>query len=323
MSLDFTYFLREQLPLEDLATTGWDVFVSAYNESERVRTVWEASVVRSKIWVVHHEYDYVDAELPDGEVVNTKGVDESQSMLSLIDRIEGVGGRRLPDLRICIDITGFMRAELVSLVRLLLLRKSVGVDFLYCEPGRYRKKAWTNFALGNVHSVRQVIGCEGVHNLSANDYLVIGTGYDDALMSVVAEHKPQAAKALMLGFPSLAPDMYQENIWRVSRASESIGAGFASSPETLFAPANDPFVTASVVARAIARNRAKDPQSNVYLAPLGTKVQALGFALFYGACCRGAEATSVILPFVERYERETSRRLGRLWRYSVDFSALA
>lgn len=320
--IPYTYFERELIPddaLQQLDSTG---LIAAFNSSERVRRLWETfSPSIPRVWAVHHEYKFSDDELPQGAAVRSEGLNEADFADELIKRIVNESGTELCRHRLAVDITGFMRPELICLVQQLRFRGAGVVHFLYSEPTRYTHKGWTQFSKGNVVEVRQVLGCEGTHELETDrDLLIIGTGYDDMLMSAVAEHKAHAAKRLIFGFPSLAPDMYQENVWRVNRAAESIGAGAVESrAEHIFAPANDPFETADAVSAAT-YSALSGGARNVYLAPLGTKVQALGFGLFYAFECQDRPMpVSVILPFTEGYEKRTSAGHTRTWRFTVDF----
>ena len=320
--VNYTYFQRVLVDKADYGAANWTAVVAAFNSSARVTELWGSLPKATyRLWAIHREYGFGRAELPDGESVHSDGLDESAFADALVAKLESDSGLGVADHRLAVDITGFMRPELVCLVQKLRLEGARLVDFLYAEPTRYKQKGWTQFSKGNVRDVRQVITCEGIHDLDTDgDMLLIGTGYDNNLMSAVAEHKPHSSKLLLLGFPSLAADMYQENVWRVSRASESIGAsGVEARQEHLFAPANDPFVTAAVVSSAVSRCVEQDGVRNVYLAPLGTKVQALGFALFYAIeCLKRNRSVSIILPFADGYERATSEGLSRTWRYTVD-----
>ena len=60
--------------------------------------------------------------------------------------------------------------------------------------------------------------------------------------------------------------------------------------------------------------------SNLYLSPLATKPQALGFALYY-LCELAGSAASIIFPFAESYSPETSIGWGRtsLYRLELDW----
>jgi hypothetical protein len=273
-----------------------------------------ASAIRLR--VAHPEYGYESHECPSDVLHSPAGVDDEAAFVSwMLDVGKTRVGQDLTTVRLMVDITGFMRAELVHLFQVL---RSVGVtslDCVYAEPAMYRRKAWTGFSKG-VKQVRQVRGCEGTHELShTKSVLVIGAGYDDTLMSAVAESKAGARKVMLFGLPSLAMDMYQEGVWRVNKAAESIGAPVLSrSFDTLFAPANDPFVTADVVHDFA--THVLDGSTSLYLCPLGTKTQVLGFALCYAKLGNLAPA-SVLLPFPHQYERETGTGLGRIWEYEV------
>src|SRR5207253_621115 len=89
-----------------------------------------------------------------------------------------------------------------------------------------------------------------------------------------------------------------------------------------FVPANDPFVTANVLRRIVDDcERNGHMITNLYLSPLATKPQALGFALFYLTEMRG-KATSIIFPFCRTYSKETSLGLSRVWKYVVELKNL-
>jgi hypothetical protein len=314
---DFTVFERSELP-----TTGriegsprWDVLLSAFNKSERVQSVFSRIEAQEKWWLVHPEYRYTEVELPLEHVIAGPAGREDDFILYCIER-SGLTGRE----RLCIDITGFMRPHLLFLLRYLKSVNQTVVDMIYSEPVRYRKNELTEFSRGDTSPVRQVCGFEGVHGSdTTRDVLVIGTGYDYELMARVAYAKKHARKLKMYGLPSLRVHMYQENALQVSRAAEAMG-GREESVE-LFAPANDPFATAQVLQDAVAREAAGRGFTNLYLSPLGTKVQALGFGLYYLSKCAGWPV-SIIYPFHSGYDQETSRGVSRIWQYRVELGWL-
>lgn len=55
----------------------------------------------------------------------------------------------------------------------------------------------------------------------------------------------------------------------------------------------------------------------VSLCPLATKAQLLGFALYYLTECRNMPV-SVLFPFCASYDRETTKGLTRIWKYTVE-----
>jgi len=184
------------------------------------------------------------------------------------------------------------------------------LDAIYSEPTHYAKREMTEFSDKAVSSVRQVAGFEGyVQNDTSNDILVIGAGYESHLIAEVAEDKEKADRVVIFGLPSLRADMYQQNRLRVREASDSIGD---TATGKYFAPANNPFVAASVLSELVAKREAKRPVTNLYLAPLATKAQALGFALFYIHECEG-KAVSILYPFSSVYSPDSSRGISRAW----------
>jgi hypothetical protein len=109
--------------------------------------------------------------------------------------------------------------------------------------------------------------------------------------------------------------MYQQNAWRTKLAADSIGE---NANIKYLAPANDPFATASVLSQIISSETLMSPITNLYLSPLATKAQALGFVLYYLGECEGQNA-SIIFPFSSRYSSESDRGISRIWRYCLEF----
>ena len=168
-------------------------------------------------------------------------------------------------------------------------------------------------------TVRQVAGYEGLNSPDhSDDLLIIGSGYDHRLIKAVAEHKDKADKVQIYGLPSLRADMYQENVLNAYKAEDAIGVNKATDFDAFFAPANDPFVTATVISDVVARRRRIRQISNLYLSPLATKAQALGFALYFIGEGQNTY-TNMLFPVSTRYTRETSYGLSRVWVYTIEY----
>jgi hypothetical protein len=211
-----------------------------------------------------------------------------------------------------------MRPHLLVMLKYLTLNGVKRFDAIYSEPLRYAKKEKTRFSDEVVVEVRQVSGYEGNHSPdTSKDLLVIGAGYDHVLIAHAAEYKESARKIQLLGLPSLRADMYQENVLRAYRAAEQLGSNAADDSDTYFAPANDPFGTANALAEILARASKNQPLTNLYLCPVATKVQVLGFGLYYLTEWVGRNG-SIIFPFCRTYARETSVGLSRVWWYQVE-----
>jgi hypothetical protein len=295
--------------------SNWDLLISAFNSSARVREPFATMHAARKCWLLHAEYGYTPEELPsDAEILRSGGTTESDFI------IEALGSVLDPALhpRLAVDITGFMRPHLLFLVVYLKSRGYKRFDALYTEPSHYKRKAETIFS-SSVTEVRQVAGYEGVHGSDvSNDVLLVGVGYDHELISSVISHKSGARLVQLLSLPSLSADMYQESLLRFDRVSDAPPA-HVPDEQVCFASANDPFVTAASIAEAVQRLNERNRITNLYLSPLATKPQTLGFALYYVREAAGG-ACSVVFPFSKSYSKETSMGRGRSWLYSVDLS---
>ncbi|MFL5382252.1 MAG: hypothetical protein ACJ8GN_07025 [Longimicrobiaceae bacterium] len=317
--MDYSLLSRVEFEAERLAELpAWDIFLSAYNESERVNRVFDAVRATRKEWLIHPEYDFSPAEVPTSFPARSRlSRDEAEFWHKFFS---DAGFDSLPrDARIAVDITGFMRPHLMLLPRLLRDQGFLRLHMLYSDPVAYSSGEKTPFTKGAVTEIRQVRGFEGLHEPDADgDLLVIGAGYDHELIRRVAENKRAARKLEMFGLPSLQPHMYEENRLRAAGAEEAIGP----LPERamLFAPANDPFATAQELHDRLTEEKGRGFE-NLYLSPLSTKPQALGFALYYLCECIGT-ATSIIFPFAEYYSRETSVGLARVWLYDLELDWL-
>jgi len=283
--------------------------MSAFNSSERVLSVHRRVSAGRKKWLVFPEYGFRNGELPRGDCFTSAATGESEFIQNMFSSFAG----DLKGVSICVDITGFIRPYLIFLVKFLFASGVKRFDALYSEPVSYRKKELTQFSSGGVGVVRQVAGYEGVHSTqTSHDVLIIGSGYDSDLISRVAYHKEAAKKIQVMGLPSLRADMYQENELRAALAEEAVGAA-----DVHFAPANDPFSTAAMLQEIVRQNSRRDAITNLYLAPLASKVQVLGFCLYY-LFERQNTATSVIFPFAPCYDRETTVGVSRIWKYTVE-----
>jgi hypothetical protein len=317
MSVDYTIFYKSSLDPAGgwAAEHTWDVFISAFNANERVRRVYEAAQAQRKLWIVHSEYGFAFEERPaTGAVfVASDGMREDDCIQAFLeDQCPAVGAGTL-----CIDISGFMRPHLMFLLRVLAERGVRRFDALYSEPVQYLRRELTEFAQGSVTDVRPVAGFEGLHQPSMGadeDLLIIGAGYEHHLMRHVANAKTNTRKLQLLGFPPLQADFYQENVLNAHRAAEAISATNENHP--LFAPANDPFVTAAVLQETVTAQRRKGAK-NIYLCPLSSRPQALGFALYHLYEAR-EEPVSIIFPFATRYARETTTSISRIWKYQIE-----
>lgn len=314
---DYSVFARNKLSRDDLSDRSFDVFLSAYNTSDRVKTVFDVVSATEKHWILHQEYDFDDAEFPDGSCWRVAPREDVIDMWERCFEELNIS----PGARLAVDITGMMRPHLLLLPLMLQRAGFDNVTVLYSDPVSYVSGQSTTFTKSPVEEVRVVPGYAGIHHtgIESRDCLIIGAGYDHELVKAAAEAKRNADHYLLVGMPGLQPHMYQESVYRIALAKESVNDFRART--LLYAPANNPFMTAQVLSDHVARLRSNGAVDNVYLAPVGPKSQVLGFAWYYLCEAKGA-ATSLIFPFAHEYSRETSVGLGAIHEYLLELDSL-
>ena len=313
---DYYAFTRRSHQPTDLSSAGpWDLFLSAYEQTERVQDPFDNVEAEYRQWFAQKEYDIPMEEFPQDAVILDAEYD-SPGIEFVREQI-----RKHKDMRLCIDSTGFIRPNLLVLLRAV---KEAGLrmfDVLYSDPRRYIGDENTNFTMGPVTEVRQVPGYEGVHSPSAaSDILVIGAGYDVEQIIRTCDERLYRKKYVLMGLPSLQPHMYQESIVQIEKASEWIGE--PSEQHRLYASANQPFSVAQALHDLVLSERMEavaqgQSQPNLYLCPIGPKPHALGFGLYYLRELQN-ESISIIYPFVKKYPRKTSEGLLRTWEYGIE-----
>jgi len=312
MSLGCTNYLLSKIdkhPAEDyFPQVEYDVFISAYNTSHRVSEAFDKVRSKRKVWIVLPEYGINPDDLK-GEVFTGSGESEGEVIGDIVEdlKIE-------PSLRICIDSTGFLRPHLLFLLAWFYRNQIKKFSVLYTTPIKYKKDEDTVFSRGESPSeVRQILGYEGEHTSEANkEFLIVGCGYDEKRVIEVNKDKSRSRKVRMFAFPPLRPHMYQESRVRMKAADDSFGDIY----DTIFSPAQDPFATADALTRFYKSNKSKI--SDLYLCPLATKAQVVGFSIFYLSECI-EKPVSIIYPFVHSYNPDTSDGVANFWEYHINF----
>lgn len=307
----YCLFEKQALTLLDLPGEGkWERFISGFNKSERVSKVFNAVQANRKDWLIFPEYGFQPNEYPNTGNSCIHGHTREDEFISGYFDAEPLGN----DETICIDITGFMRPHLMYMMRYLYEKRIKTFDLLYSEPLTYSQGEKTAFSDEIVTEIRQVCGFEGEHTPTVTgDFLVVGCGYDHKLVDHITNHKIKAKKIQLFPFPALRPHMYQENRVRTQRSAEAFGP----IEGVYYASAHDPFITAEVL-HVIAEKHSAAIK-NLYLSPLATKPQVVGFALFYLLECL-RKPVSIIFPFSNGYSQRTSEGVSSIWRYKIDFS---
>lgn len=312
--MDYSLYYREEIPTNS-PLTGYDLFLSAYNHSDRLKIVYDSIKTENKFWLIFPEYDFLEDELPsESDFIIIDGKGEAEQIKKIIENLKL---HEYKNKNICVDTTGFMRPQLLFV---LFYFKTIGfqnVDFLYSEPDSYSKKENTQFSSGAVIQTKAIAGYSGSNTSTKDkDLLIIASGYDSTLIEKVAQYHENADIVHLLGFPSLKADMYQENILKILKASDALPDKTLSNP--IFAPASDPFETASEIEKYISNKELTKNYRHIYLSPLSTKAQTLGMGLAYLNHFTGKNI-SIVFPYTAKYSKETSVGISRLWKYSFEF----
>lgn len=312
MRIDLASLVDAKAPLGSSADHEWDHFVSAYNGSERVQRVFGQVRAARQSWWILPEYGYSPEEL--AHLDDAFALPAGGEKLVVSSGLAALGFDCDREVRYCFDITGFMRPQILYLMAYLRAAGVTRFDMLYTEPEHYARRAETRFSIGEDYEVRSVAGYIGAHDSdTSGDVLVLGVGYDHHQIAHALQAKEGARIIQLHSFPSLSADMYHESILRLDRIrSERPRIG----DEVYYSSANDPFVVATSLFSALKAVDSHRNITNIYLSPLATKPQTVGFGLFFLRHLTEMRA-SIIYPNCARYDRETSTGVGRSWVYPI------
>lgn len=321
-AIDYDIFYREKLPIEKypINASPFDIFISAFNASDRVKDVFDKIDSHQKYWLIHPEYSFSSDELTEIQatliVKPTEFSEESQVQLLL----SSINIETIETSRICIDSTGFMRNVLALLIIALGHMGAKKLNILYSEPIQYIDNEKTHFSV-SAHQVRTLYGTAITTTTNAKDSLIMSIGFDHDLMSQVVNDYESATFYPLYAFPSLSADMFQQSAFRSSNIIPIKNNDLTT--RKFFAPANDPFSTAKQIQKIvqIIYFKEQDLKHNIYLCPLSTKAQVVGHAYYWwkeGQHQRRSGMINIILPMCTSYKRETSSGLKRVWQYVLE-----
>lgn len=317
MGIDFLVFDKKSLELNEVAKDSFDIFFSAYNSSGRVKSMFGKVKAAKKIWILHPEYGFSDAEVVKISRINVYDVVNLSKIQDFIAYVDKIGD--LTNLKLCIDITGFMRPALVNFLIVLMKKNVKMIDCIYSEPNRYANHDDTVFSEKSSGNLEYISGAYNKISSEKSDILIMSIGYDQKLISEMVHRKDDAEVYPIFAFPSLSADMYQQSAVRASKSGEVTEKRDWICNRS-FAPANDPFATAKIIQDIVLRDNLAD--TNIYLCPLSTKAQVLGFFLYW--CLEGQFSSrngySIVFPECLSYKRSTSSGFGKIWMYKIELS---
>lgn len=313
--IHYDYFFRKKLSVQSSWSENWDILLSSWDGSARVKKCYELANAKHKLWLIHPEYQIAASGLPTEEQYTLLGdeADGTQALMRKLDRM----GLDFKSARIAVDITGMLRPHIAILTRFLKIRGCRKFDAIYAEPTSYPDRENTKFTSGDVIEVREVIGFEGQNRVTQDrEVLIVAPGFDDVLLREIVSHKERAERVQIFGLPSLQPDMYQHNVLK------ALGVDTPLPEETKgirhFASAFDPFAMATELSSIVSRHRLRSAATRFYVAPLATKTQMLGAALFYLTECQHG-MLSILYPISSSHVPGPSVGISRAWLFKIDF----
>jgi len=300
----------------------YDIFISAYTNEDIVTKTFEQIKATQKLYLIFPEYKLdtsnINAETFEHTVIDNN-IKEAEYINAMCEQYIK------PNItnRVCIDSTGFNKPYLVYLLFYLNEINIKKVDFIYTEPQRYLKSDKTNFSKNIIESRNIVSPYEAYSRAGENDLFIINVGYDSKLVNKVINNVVAKEKKPLIGFPSLQAIMYQENILNLIKSRTELG--IKENDELLYAPANNPFITAHVISEYVQNYIEKYPNNvkNIHLAPLATKAQTIGMALFYIFEKDIYDDLDINLhihyPFTNSYSASSSEGYFRINKYAIEF----
>lgn len=310
--------------LEEFCSTNsdYELFISAYTEEDIVIKTFNNIKANKKLYLIFPEYnlniDNIDSEIFEHTIID-HNIKEAEYINAMCKKY--ISGQNIE--KICIDTTGFNKPYLVYLLFWFKEKGINNFDLIYTEPQRYLKSDKTKFSENIIESRNIVSPYESYVKAGESDLFIINVGYDSKLVNKVINNVIAKEKKPLIGFPSLQSIMYQENILNLIKSRTELG--LKENDELLYAPANNPFITAHVISEYVKKyvKTNKNAVKNIHLAPLATKAQTIGMALFYIFENSIYDEQDISLhihyPFTDSYSASSSEGYFRINKYTVEF----
>lgn len=312
--MDYSYFYKRSFNINEVTPeVNYDLFLSAFDDCDRTKNIYNWVTATEKKWLLFPQYHY-DGDIG-GDFFKSEAIDEDQFILDLFENGIGINS----EMKLCIDCTGFLIPHLVFLMGYL---DNIGVksfDMIYTEPERYEDGENTRFS-EIVDPPKTIPGFSSrISTIKNNrEILIVTAGYhEELLIKTMNDKKHVHHKYCITGFPSLQPDMYQENILRIKSIKETIGERM----EYLHSPAYDPFLAAQmfndIVNKVYQSSLTNTDLNNIYIAPISTKPQAIGAALFY-LWNKDTLPINIIYPCSQNHILGHAIGVKRTWCYTIE-----
>ena len=209
--MKYTYLYKQNLNFDE---NTYDVFLSGYDGCERTKDVYSKIKATHKFWLVFPQCICEDSPSTDDFITSDK-MDESGYVLDIMSQIKKyIKG----NANICIDCSGILIPHMLYLLMHLQIENKRKFDIIYTAPLYYQKDENTIFS-EIIDAPCCVSGYEMNCRVNAPEFLVMFAGFNEALIQSVALSKESALeKHILIGFPPIEADMYQQNLIQLHKS---------------------------------------------------------------------------------------------------------
>lgn len=290
----------------------YDVFLSGYDGCERTDIIFKQVKATNKYWLRFPQYQC--DKRPDAEehALSSDKFEESEYVIEVISQIKEHFN---PQMRLCIDCSGILIPHLMFLLMHLQVLNVRNFDIIYSAPLYYQQEEDTIFG-DIIDSPRCIDGYEINCKVNAPEYVIMFAGYNDELVRNVALAKGSAKeKHIIIGFPPIEADMYQQSMIQLHKSSEILGERGIVYHK---ASAYDPLVAAEKLEKILQGIEKKCGKNigAINIAPLSTKACAVASAIVY--MYNPQSSLRIIYPPTKRYYTEQAIGKGKSFVYTLE-----
>lgn len=307
--MKYSYFYKQEWCADD---REYDVFLSGYDGCERTNTIFKQTKAKSKYWLLFPQYQ-CDSSPEDGEeVLKSDKYEESDYIIEVISQIEEQFN---PQMKLCIDCSGMLIPHLMFLLMHLQSLNIRNFEVIYSSPLFYQQEEDTIFG-DIVETPRSIDGYEINCKVNAPEYVIMFAGYNEELVRNVALAKGSAIeKHIIIGFPPIEADMYQQSMIQLHKSSEILGEKGIIYHK---ASAYDPLVVAEKLEKILRGIEKKycEKIGAINIAPLSTKACAVAAAIVY--MYNQQSSLRIIYPPTKKYYTRQAVGIGKSYVYTLE-----
>lgn len=305
----YSYFYQREWCADDQV---YDVFLSGYDGCERTSTIFKQAKATNKYWLLFPQYQCDKTPNAEEQVLKSEKFNESEYVIEIISQIKE---HFKPQMKLGIDCSGILIPHLMFLLMHLQVLNIRKFDVVYSAPLFYQQEENTIFG-DVIEAPRSIDGYDMNCKVNAPEYVVMFAGYNEELVRSVALAKESAIeKHIIIGFPPIEADMYQQSMIQLHKSSEILGEKGIIYHK---ASAYDPLVVAEKLEKILLGIVEKSGGNigAINIAPLSTKACAVASAIVY--MYNPEYSLRVIYPPTKRYYTRQAVGIGKSYVYTLE-----